>query len=43
MRLTEEKFLPDPFVKGEKMYRTGDLSRWLPDGNIEFSVEMMNN
>lgn len=36
MRLTEEKFLPDPFVKGEKMYRTGDLSRWLPDGNIEF-------
>nr|WP_295875048.1 non-ribosomal peptide synthetase [uncultured Chitinophaga sp.] len=35
--LTAEKFLPDPFVAGEKMYRTGDLCRWLPDGNIEFA------
>lgn len=34
--LTCEKFLDDPFVKGEKMYRTGDMARWLPDGNIEF-------
>jgi len=25
-----------PFVNGEKLYKTGDLARWLPDGNIEF-------
>lgn len=36
--LQSEKFLPDPFSKtaGMKMYRTGDLSRFMPDGNIEF-------
>ncbi|MCK4258362.1 MAG: amino acid adenylation domain-containing protein [Halanaerobiales bacterium] len=34
--LTEERFIPNPFVEGERIYRTGDLSRWLPDGNIEF-------
>ena len=36
--LTKEKFLPDPFSKesGAKMYRSGDLARILPDGNIEF-------
>ncbi|HLP60674.1 MAG TPA: condensation domain-containing protein, partial [Candidatus Deferrimicrobium sp.] len=35
--LTGEKFLPNPFQEGEKFYRTGDLGRWLPDGNIEFN------
>ncbi|MFB6363595.1 amino acid adenylation domain-containing protein, partial [Paenibacillus elgii] len=34
--LTEEKFVPDPFVPGGRMYKTGDLSRWMPDGNIEY-------
>jgi amino acid adenylation domain-containing protein len=34
--LTGEKFIENPFVEGEKLYNTGDLSRWLPDGNIEF-------
>ncbi|WP_077853794.1 non-ribosomal peptide synthetase, partial [Clostridium beijerinckii] len=34
--LTEEKFVENPFVKGNKMYKTGDLARWLPDGNVEF-------
>jgi amino acid adenylation domain-containing protein/non-ribosomal peptide synthase protein (TIGR01720 family) len=34
--LTTEKFVPDPFVPGERMYLTGDLARWLPDGNIEY-------
>lgn len=34
--LTEEKFIDNPFVTGEKIYKTGDLARWLPDGNIEF-------
>ncbi|MDP4138087.1 MAG: surfactin non-ribosomal peptide synthetase SrfAA, partial [Bacillota bacterium] len=34
--LTEEKFLQDPFVPGDRMYRTGDVVRWLPDGTIEY-------
>jgi amino acid adenylation domain-containing protein len=34
--LTIEKFLPDPFVEGQRMYRTGDEVRQLPDGRIEF-------
>ncbi|WP_345987687.1 amino acid adenylation domain-containing protein [Chryseobacterium sp. Chry.R1] len=34
--LTEEKFIDNPFVEGTKMYRTGDLGRWLPDGTIEY-------
>jgi arthrofactin-type cyclic lipopeptide synthetase C len=34
--LTALKFLPDPFVPGRMMYRTGDLGRFLPDGNVRF-------
>ncbi|MFJ8520734.1 condensation domain-containing protein, partial [Lysinibacillus xylanilyticus] len=34
--LTVEKFVDNPFEIGTKMYKTGDLARWLPDGNIEF-------
>ncbi|ELR68777.1 Long-chain-fatty-acid--CoA ligase [Fulvivirga imtechensis AK7] len=34
--LTSEKFIPNPFKPGEKVYKTGDLARWLPDGNIEY-------
>ena len=34
--LTREKFIANPFEAGTKMYDTGDLARWLPDGNIEF-------
>ncbi|MEI6411069.1 MAG: amino acid adenylation domain-containing protein [Bacteroidota bacterium] len=34
--LTAEKFRPHPFKTGELMYKTGDLARWMPDGNIEF-------
>ncbi len=34
--LTKEKFVPNPFIEGEMLYRTGDLGRWLADGNIEF-------
>lgn len=35
-KLTGEKFIDNPFRKGEKLYRTGDIGRWMPDGNIEF-------
>src|SRR6202023_1220549 len=37
-KLTAERFLKDPFAlqPGARMYRTGGLGRWLPDGNIEF-------
>jgi amino acid adenylation domain-containing protein len=34
--LTAERFLNNPFAPGEQMYKTGDLGRWLIDGNIEF-------
>ncbi|OAB29609.1 hypothetical protein PMSD_21420 [Paenibacillus macquariensis subsp. defensor] len=34
--LTAEKFVPNPYRSGEKMYNTGDLARWMPDGNIEY-------
>ncbi|WP_109438419.1 non-ribosomal peptide synthetase [Aquimarina sp. AU119] len=34
--LTDEKFIPHPFKQGERVYKTGDLGRWLPNGNVEF-------
>ena len=36
--LTAEKFIPHPFSHepGARLYKTGDLARYLPDGNIEF-------
>ncbi|HVU25276.1 MAG TPA: amino acid adenylation domain-containing protein, partial [Opitutus sp.] len=35
--LTAEKFIPDPFgPPGARLYKTGDLARWLPDGAIEY-------
>jgi amino acid adenylation domain-containing protein len=34
--LTAEKFVDNPFRPGEKMYRTGDLGRWLEEGNLEY-------
>ncbi len=34
--LTAQKFIQDPFNPGMRMYKTGDLARFLPDGNIEF-------
>ena len=35
--LTSEKFIANPFKKGGiRLYKTGDLARWLPDGSIEY-------
>ncbi|MEH2354881.1 amino acid adenylation domain-containing protein [Nostoc sp.] len=34
--LTEEKFIPSPFESGKRLYKTGDLARYLTDGKIEF-------
>jgi len=36
--LTAEKFIPDPLSNkpGARLYKTGDLARYLPDGNIEY-------
>jgi D-alanine--poly(phosphoribitol) ligase subunit 1 len=34
--LTAEKFTDNPLCPGERIYRTGDVARWLPDGNVEY-------
>ena len=34
--LTSERFIANPFVANERLYKTGDLGRYLPDGNIDF-------
>ena len=34
--LTKSKFIQSPFIKGDRLYKTGDLAKWLPDGNVEF-------
>jgi amino acid adenylation domain-containing protein len=34
--LTAERFIPDPFRPGGRLYKTGDLGRYFPDGNIDF-------
>jgi acyl-CoA synthetase (AMP-forming)/AMP-acid ligase II/aryl carrier-like protein len=36
--LTADRFIPNPFRlgRGERLYKTGDLARYLGDGNIEF-------
>jgi len=42
--LTAERFAPNPFSDepGARLYKTGDLGRYLPDGNIEFLGRLDN-
>ncbi|MFB6456929.1 amino acid adenylation domain-containing protein [Chitinophaga sp. Hz27] len=37
LELTATRFLPNPFVPGLTMYKTGDAGLWLPDGNVLFT------
>ncbi|KAB8315453.1 amino acid adenylation domain-containing protein [Tolypothrix campylonemoides VB511288] len=35
-QLTQERFIDNPFIPGTKLYKTGDLVRYLKDGNLEY-------
>ncbi|MEM6687239.1 MAG: condensation domain-containing protein, partial [Bacteroidota bacterium] len=34
--LTKEKFIHNPFKEGERLYKTGDIVKWLPNGNMQY-------
>ncbi|MCD9461245.1 non-ribosomal peptide synthetase, partial [Marinibactrum halimedae] len=38
--LTQERFIANPFTVDKRMYKSGDLARWLDDGNIEYLGRM---
>src|SRR5438552_2856871 len=33
---TQRAFVPDPYREGQRLYRSGDFGRWLPDGKVEY-------
>jgi len=35
--LTADRFIPDPFSPGGRLYKSGDLGRWREDGIVEFA------
>ncbi len=35
-RLTQERFIEDPFIPGERVYKTGDIAAWENDGTIKY-------
>lgn len=35
--LTNEKFVFLPHITENRLYKTGDMGKWLPDGNVEFN------
>ncbi len=40
--LTAARFIENPYVPGERLYRTGDVARWMADGNILFRGRVDN-
>ncbi|MDY7547456.1 amino acid adenylation domain-containing protein [Glaciimonas sp. CA11.2] len=34
--MTAERFIPDPFCAGGRLYRTGDRARWRSDGSVDY-------
>lgn len=34
--LTAERFINNPFIQNDRLYKTGDMARWLPDGTIDY-------
>jgi amino acid adenylation domain-containing protein len=40
--LTRERFIPDPFIPGQRLYKSGDLVRRRPDGSLEFAGRIDN-
>ena len=35
-KLTKSHFIENPFIQRERIYKTGDVARFMPDGNIEY-------
>jgi amino acid adenylation domain-containing protein/non-ribosomal peptide synthase protein (TIGR01720 family) len=40
--LTHEKFIDNPFIEGQRMYKTGDTARYLENGAIEYAGRIDN-